>query len=191
MRPSILELKIRNVERRHEVVAVFDVGAGDVGGERVAFPIGTDLQLRRGDKIRSAARAGDTFRIGVVAGGQIERRQQQERAGADAERRVGIARRERQRPLRHGSRRQRIGLRRRRRRGARRVVEIFRRRHGQDGAGAVGRRQRMYLRRRIAQRRGSGGGGKTAPVRVAALIGWISGAGGFFGAAGLDVARDV
>ena len=38
---------------------------------------------------------------------------------------------------------------------------------------------------------GSAGGGKTAPVRIAALFGWIAAAAGFFGAAGFDAARDV
>ena len=131
---------------------------GEVGGERVALPVGLHFQLRRGDHIGRRRTARHAFGIGAVGARQIERRQQQERPGANAERgiRIGLGQ-DRQRPLRQLSQGKRVRrLQRRRRRGGGisrgDVGVVFRRRHRQNGAGPVGRRKRMHFRRRIVDR---------------------------------------
>ena len=100
----------------------------------------------------------EAFGVGGVGGRQIDRGQQEERAGAKTERGIGIVGAERQRPLRQRPERKRVERRQRRRfRTFGEVVEIFRRRNRQCGADAVGRRQRMDFGRRIAQRSLVGG----------------------------------
>ena len=145
-------IEIRNIERGDKVLAVLGVGAADVDVERMALPIGVGLQFRRHDEVRGGSAAGEAFGIGIVAGRQFDRGKQQERARLDAERRIGIACRERQRPLRHGPERQGIGRRRPGRRRAGRGIEGRRRRHWHDRTGAVGGGQRMHFGRRIAHR---------------------------------------
>ena len=150
-------VEIRNVQRRLEaVVRIIGIGAGDIGGERIARPIGAHVQFRRDDEIDRAGAAGRGLRIGIVAGRQFDRRQNQKRADLDAERLVRIAGGDRQRAVRHRSERQRIRRRRAGRRRAGGAEKIFGRRNRQDRAGPARRRGRIDHRRRIADRQFAG-----------------------------------
>ena len=83
-----------------KIVAVLGVGAANVGVERVARPVGAHGQFRRHHEKRRAAAARQARGIVVVAGRKLDRRAQQERAGANAERFVRIALGHRQPPRR-------------------------------------------------------------------------------------------
>ncbi len=136
----------RPIERRREVFAIIGVGAANVGGQRMARPVGLHQQFRRDDIVRGSAAAWHVRWIGVVAGRKLDRREKQKRPAANADRRIRVAGGDRQRPLRHRAERQ--GVERRqpgRRRGCGRVrVELRRSRH--DGARAGSRPPRDTLR---------------------------------------------
>ena len=147
-------VEIGNAERRHEgAVLIIGIGAGDIGGERTARPQRPHVQFRRGHVIdRGGTRRGSMCRVGIISARQFDRRQNQKRAGLDAERLVRVAGGDRQRAVRHRAERQGVRRRRAGRRRARGALEILGRRHRQGRAGPVRGGCGMHLRRRIADR---------------------------------------
>ena len=148
-----------------------------------AVPIGDRLQFRHGNEGRRGAwRRRRMRRIGTVVARQVERRQQHERTGAQAERRVRIAFGERQWPLRdhvegqhvgrqrrRRRRRQRRGFWQSRRRGGVELGDVRRLRDRDSGAGTVRRRQRVHFGRRIAHRQRLGHGRQHGPATARGL----------------------
>ena len=157
MRPSTREIQKRGIERGGHGLGIFSIGSVDVDIERMALLVGMGDKLRSGNEIGGGGRPGGPLGVAGVRGREFERGQQQKRPRANAERRIGITRRDRQQPLRRRSERQGVGRRLARRRRTRGRLHVDRPRNRQRGAGPPGRRQRMQLGRRMVHRQGLGG----------------------------------
>jgi hypothetical protein len=156
-------IHVRDIERGHEVLRELRPGAGDIGGERMTLPVRAHDQFGRGDDVSGRRTAGHVLGIGAGGAGKIERGEQDERAGANAERGVWIGLGEdRQQALRPLSEQEGIGrLQIRRRRvdveqirqvGADVVGIKLRPRRVERAAGTIGGSERMNFRRRVVDR---------------------------------------